>query len=503
MGLDPSLWDYTEINDELQTWVASPVINTIFYEAEDTVDVLNRICATYLIDIWFDTTSTVSFPDGQIKVKATSPWATTVKSLHEGIDYTYNTIVINEPESKQFSRAFMQYNKRRLTQDDNDANYSNSSLAKNSDVESANKTNEVTIKRLAKSKILGGTNSDIQVADLTVSRFVQRFSEKPRVYTLEGTRETIEGINLGDVVDVLGESIISASGDELQQNRAQVINIKPVRDSVAGIKYILKLLTYDPYAGAIAGDPITVTSESNINLFTQANGPTATGGEYVFIFDGNQLYEGDQGQTVTTGDWPDSSTLHLVLINGADFRAKGGDGGDGFSLTTGPAKDGQNGGIVFLSETSNTNLTVNIYLSGNRTVDGDNYTCDGKLIAPGGGGAGGSSQGPTGPGQVYLQGYGGGGGAGRPYGVAGTGAINGEDGTLDTGGDGGESTSPSGRDGGDGGDSGVAGGSAITKSGGDSGKGLKFSTGTTINVYGSNASNFENGGGDSPSSTPA
>lgn len=508
MGLDSSLWDYTEINDELQTWIASPVINTIFYETEDTTDVLDRICSTYLIDVWFDTLSTVSYPNGQIKVKATSPWAETTGTLEEGVNYNYNSIIINEPESKQFSRAYLQYNKRRLTQNDDDVNFSNSSLAINSSVEASDRAGEVTTKKLAKSKILGGTNNDIQVADLTASRFVQRFSEKPRVYTLTGTRETIEGINLGDVVNVLGESIVDAGGDPLQENRAQLINIKPDRDSVAGINYVLKLLTYDPFAGAVAGEPITVVSDTNINLFTQANGPTVAG-EYVFIFDGNQLYESDQGQTVTTGTWPDSSTIHIVLQNGADFRAKGGVGGKGESSSSGaPAsdnEDGGNGGIVFFSESVNTNLTVNIYLDGVRNVDGNNYICDGNLIAPGGGGAGGDSQGPIGPGQAYFPGGGGGGGAGRPSGAGGLGGTgggeNGVDGTIDLGGVGGEVGTP--KEGGTGGDTETKGDDTLTKVGGDSGKGLSFTTGTTVNVYGTNASNFKNGSGTTPSSTPA
>ena len=230
IGLDNTLYNYTEINNELTTWISSPDVSTIYYESDDADKVLNDICSTYLIDVWFDVESTISYPKGQVKVKATSPWDVTVKSLTEGVDYQDKSLVINQPEKKQFSRCFLQYNKENLTANNDDVNFLNSSLFKNTEVEQDRFAGEVTLKRLAKSIILSNSTVDLQVADLTASRFVRRFSQKPSVYTFPVDYEALDGIQLGDVIDVLSEAIIEDDGSPKQTNRAQVINIKPVRD---------------------------------------------------------------------------------------------------------------------------------------------------------------------------------------------------------------------------------------------------------------------------------
>lgn len=492
IGLDNTLYNYTEINNELTTWISSPEVSTIYYESEDADKVLNDICSTYLIDVWFDVTSTVSYPKGQVKVRSTSPWNTTVKSLTEGVDYADNSLVINQPEKKQFSRCFLQYNKELLTANNDDVNFVNSSLFKNSEVEQDKFAGEVTLKRLAKSIILSNTSVDLQVADLTAARFVRRFSQKPSVYTFTVDYEALSGIELGDVIDVLSDAIIQNDGSPKQTNRAQVINIKPVRDTKAGINYKIKALTYDPFAGA-TGNVIPVTSTENVNLFNQASGPSAAD-EFTFIFDGNLMSEGGLGETITTGFWPDGSTLNLVLLNGADFRAKGGDGGDSLAPNR-AATNGTNGGIVLRCESGQT-ITVNIYLSGSRTVSGTNYNCLGNLIAPGGGGG---ADGITliNGGPDYLSGVAGGGGAGRPFGLAGSGSVGSgglaQNGTLDNGGYGG----------GTGGDSGQDGQDGVVRDGqntlgGDKGSAILIPVGTTVNVYGSTAANYIQGNGDTP-----
>lgn len=508
MGLDSSLWDEAAIDDELQAWIASPAISAIYYESNDTVEVLNSLCSTYLIDVWFDTRVVSGFPDGQVKVKATSPWAETVKTLTEGVNFNYNSLSTNQPEQKQFSRCFLQYNKRNLVANDDDVNFLSSSLGIDSEVESDRFAGEVTVKRLAKSTILGGSNDDIAVADLTTSRFVRRFSQKPGVNLLDGTSGTIDGIELGDVINVLSESIINFDGTPRQENRAQVINITPKRDSVAGINYMVKTLTYDPFAGAITGDPIPVVNDSNVNLFVEANGPVNEGEEFTFIFDGNQMFQGDLGQTVTTGTWPDNSTINIVMLGTtqtADFRAAGGNGGKGQGAD-GPAEQGADGGIVLLSESDNVGLTLNIYLSGNRTVQGENYTCDGKLIAPGAAGGGAGTTDTT-PG--FDGGQGGSGGAGRPFGLSGIGGVgtgeggdglNGSNGTLDTGGD-----STDGGDGGDNGENGQAGvnSDGTGAAGGTAGAAISFSAGTTVEVFGATIGvNYIKGSGDTPNFNP-
>ena len=177
------------------------------------------------------------------------------------------------------------------------------------------------------------------------------------------------------------------------------------------------------------------------------------------------------------------------MLNSADGRAKGGNGGNGDgSGETVNTISGKDGGIVVFSEPTNTTFTLNIYLSGNRTVQGNNYNCNGFVIAPGGGGSG---SGRTNLTVGFNGGDGGSGGAGRPFGIGGNGGSGdgvtvgrvGGNGTLNSGGE-----NPLG-DGGDGGDSATNGFLGSVNDGpttqfGNAGKAVEFTTGTTVNIYG-------------------
>ena len=174
--------------------------------------------------------------------------------------------------------------------------------------------------------------------------------------------------------------------------------------------------------------------------------------------------------------------LILILANGFDGQAKGGDGGTGNPST---ATAGEAGGVVYDAQ----GVDTDIYFSG-ATPSTAYPTADGYIRAPGGGGGGTDGD----PEEPIQQGNAGGGGAGRNPGIGGS--VGGANGTITgTGGAGADNLDVT-PIGGDGGAWGVAGGNAA-ESGGASGSGV-VDSGATVTFFGDNATRYINGNGSHP-----
>ena len=491
-GITTSEYDGAGMQTELNSWLSSVdnSIDCIFYESKAATDVLNTICKTFLIDIWTDVKT------GKVTLKANSPWQDTVATLNDGVEIVYNSVVIDEPDSLQYSRAFLQYDKRKLTSNDDDVNFKRSAVAVAQELEGELFYNEEKVKVLPKSIILSNKSNNVETASLSAVRFVQRFNNRPQTFKFD-IEETNLSFDLADVVEIITPENQANDGSPKTGVRAQVVKISPKNKT--GRLYTVDAITYNPFGGGIAGQDINVTSLYDINLFTEAGGPTVAD-TFNFIFDGN--YGVQNGSiAVQVGSFPSGSIINIVLLNGSYLTSSGGYGGDGrdyFSLGEYiPETAGGNGGKV-INGTSGT--TVNVYLNGNTGDLGNgSYTADGYLYAPGGGGGGDNSN-PNG-------GDGGGGGAGLPAGRAGLGGAadqdnggyndgdDGEAGTLTLGGAGGTATGG----GGDGGDSGEN-GFASTAAGGLAGKAI-IKNGSTINVLtNGQTTRFKQGSGDAPNS---
>lgn len=493
-GISTSEYDGTGMQTELNSWLSSldNSIDCIFYEAKAATDVLNTICKTFLIDIWTDVKS------GKVTLKANSPWQDAVATLNDGIEIVYDSMSIDEPDSLQYSRAFLQYDKRKLTGNDDDVNFKRSAVAIAAELEGELFYNEEKVKVLPKSIILSNKSNNVESASLSAIRFVQRFNNRPQTFKFD-IEETNLNFDLADVVEIITPENQSNDGTPKEGVRAQVVKISPKNKT--GRLYTVDAITYNPFGGGIAGQDINITSLYDINLFTEAGGPTVAD-TFNFIFNGN--YGVQNGSiAVQVGSFPSGSIVNIVLLNGSYLTARGGRGGDGRDyLSLGeflPEQAGGNGGTV-INGTSGT--TVNVYLNGSTGDLGNgSYTADGYLYAPGGGG-GGDNANPDG-------GDGGGGGAGLPAGAAGRGGaadtdnggyIDGEDGqagTLTTGGSSGAATGGTG-DGGDSGENGVT--STATAPGGLAGKAI-IKNSSTINVLTSGqTTRFKQGSGDAPNS---
>lgn len=496
-GITTSEYDGAGMQTELDSWLGSldNSIDCIFYESKAATDVLNTICKTFLIDIWTDVKT------GKVSLKANSPWQDTVATLNDGVEIVYNSVVIDEPDSLQYSRAFLQYDKRKLTSNDDDVNFKRSAVAVAQELEGVYYYNEEKVKVLPKSIILSNKANNVETASLSAVRFVQRFNNRPQTFKFD-IEETNLNFDLADVVEIVTPENQGNDGSPKTGVRAQVVKISPKNKT--GRLYTVDAITYNPFGGGIAGQDINVISNFDINLFTEAGGPTVAD-TFNFIFNGN--YGVQNGSiAVQVGSFPSGSIINIVLLNGSYITARGGKGGNGLSYYGIPEQGvfqfipesaGGNGGQV-IDGTSGT--TVNVYLNGNTGDLGNgSYTADGYLYAPAGGGGGNDGGGNNNGGD------GGGGGAGLPAGLGGIGGNggdsgdldgqDGEAGTLTLGGAGGTATGVAG-DGGDSGENGVS----SSEAGGLAGKAL-VNNGSTINVLtNGQTTRFKQGSGDAPNS---
>lgn len=495
-GLLPSQIDTVGMQADLDVWLDSVAgdIDCIFYEPSETASVLDKICQTFLLDIWTDTSA------GKVTLKATSPWDNPTAKLVDGIEIIYNTMKVDEPESLQYSRAFIQYDKRRLTSNDDDVNFTRGSLAFNGDYEGDLFYGEEKVKRLPKSIILSNKNSNIDSAQLTVNRYAQRFSYRPKMFKFDIEEQNLN-FNLADVVVIETDENQYYNGLAKSQENAQITSIIPKYNN--GRYYSIEATTYNAFAGGIIGTDFNVPPGLDLNsLFVTAGGPSGVVDTFTFIFDG-QYGQGINAQTLAVGNFAAGSIVNIILINDAIITARGGDGGYGQDSDPNgfQGSAGLDGGTTLVCTSG---VTTNIYLGGTVST----YTASGRLYAPGGGGGGGrSSYTVIDPGTFYGVGGGGGGaGAGYPSGAIGLGGAgedggaDGEDGQVASiieGGAGGlGGRTPHGGDGGDSGNDGDAGYIGA----GTAGKALILN-GATVNIYtDGNIARFKQGSGDAPNS---
>jgi hypothetical protein len=476
----PDDYDSASMISELDVWLPSIAnsVDAIFYEPDDSDGVLDDLCAAFMIDIYTDTSI------GKATLKATSPWNTTTAVLTEGVEITFNSVDIDEPSDLFYSRAFLQYDKRRLLENDDDVNFKRSSIAVNTDLEGSNFYGEKKVKKMGKSIILSNKSNNIEVAELTTVRYAQRFSNRPQTIDFDMEEDDVN-FKLGDVLEVRALQNQDNEGNVRFGVRTQAVQITPSYN--IGRTYKVKTITYNPFIGGISGSDLPVNSEFDNNMFTIAGGPVSSG-TFTFVFDKPYFGQNTLSQAITTGSFPSGSTVNLVFINGAVSVGRGGDGGNG----SGGNGNGSNGGLT-LKGTSGT--TVNIYLSGTTPDFGNGtYAANGKLIAAGGGGGGSFNNG----------GSGGGGGAGFIISSGGTEPnqnFNGDDGTQELGGNGGGGGGNGGDAGQDGNDGDAVDGSGSPgPTGGLKGNCLNLNSGTINIITNGDTARFIQGGGDAPSS---
>lgn len=474
--------DYIPLNawsEEAETWLSGKRLTKCFYDREPSNEALYRLLNGFMIDMWYEPI------DRQVKFSTVNAWRQAVKTLTEGVEIDYQTFRHKQNENNRYSRAVMAYDKRNLTDPDENESFKKSSIAIRSDLEVPELYPEKKLYRFQNNHLV-----DKEDADLTVARYAQRYGTPPEDSTWI-TQERNLSFKTGDVVALDTESLRGFDGLPSADIRAQIIQIQLV-NATEGRYYRVSALTYQPAGLA----DLVIPEGEDINLWVLFGAPSDAGC-YTVVFDGG-IFCGSSIFTpsVVAGGFASCSKLNIILRNGADWQSKGGTGGAGG--VSGPSgSDGSNGlfgGTCYDAQ----GVDTDIYLSGSDPLGG---IANGTLRAAGGGGGGASSV-DVGAG-TKLGGAGGGGGAGCRVGPGGNSATigsEGEDGDIEgNGGAGGIVTTIAGGKGGDWGQPGEDGDSQAFSggAGGAAGKGI-VKNGATINLFGESPLNFINGTGDMP-----
>lgn len=490
---------------EVDEWHNGVRINTLWFDPRDSNVVIKEVLVAYLMDLWYDPV------DVEVKLSAISVWKNTDIVLQENKHIDFDTLTTSPLESMRFSRAYIFRDKPFLAEDDGIKNYRGLAVFKNVALETSALYGEPKTKEFKPNPIISRPS-----AQLLVQRFVSRFGHTPVMYRWT-TQERFLDFKTGDIVSIESDEVQDHDGTQ-KQVRAQILNIKP-RLGKLKREYQVKALTYE---AAFQDGSEFVLSGNNceINLHVVAGAPSQVV-DLTYIIDGGVLC-GIAAPSVIAGNFAAGSKITIILINGAEwqgFAGAGGTGGTYESIVDGEdiiheGLNGGDGGTCYDAQ----GIDTDIYLSG--TIGA--YTANGILVAPGGGGGGSASGlGTDNINTVVVGGTGGGGGAGFNLGVGGGAGNILQDGQFftsqfassgnngDTAGNGGLAKSasavphnlPLSGAGGDWGEDGTgAEASANTTTGTLSGGGLRgkgvIQNGAIVCLFGANAGNFINGGGD-------
>jgi hypothetical protein len=478
VGIPSSVIPKSDWETEIDLWHPTARINTLWFESKDTNEVLSQILTVFTLDLWFDPVAR------QIKISATSAWKERSLILTEGSEIDFETVKRKAVETLRTTRAIIVYDKKSLATSDTVENFKRSSLFKRTDLETDDLYGEPKVHRFDFSRILSK-----DAADVLVQRYVQRYTN-PFQYTWL-TQERKLNFNVGDIVDLDVSTSIGFSGARDTSTRCQISSIKPVYTKY-GRHYNITGLNYAPVFADNSEIAIT-GSVSDINLFTQYAGAPSSAVTITFIFDAATAgSSSDLIPSIKAGAFPVGSKIIIILANGADLKAKGGNGGQGESIIwdielgrwfSSSPKNGVSGSIVYDAE----GVDTDIYFSG-ATPSTTYPTADGKIRAPSGGDGGFDATFFKSSPSLATGGNGGNGGDGSSVGLGGIG------GTVET-----PSTSVGGTSGTNGLESGANGfgiaGNNNNATGGLAGSGI-VDNGAVVTLFGENATNYINGGGD-------
>ena len=490
-GVDASFIPMTDWYAEIAEWHANTEVIALFTESQDVNKVLTMILQSYLLDMWFDPIAR------QVKLSAISAWKSSADKLIEGRQIDFDSVKRAEKEDLRATNALIVYDKPYKAKNDDAENYRKASIYKNPLLETNDYYSEEKDKRFENNPIIDKT-----AGDLLVNRYVSRYGITPQLYTWK-TQERFRTFNTGDIVDITTNAKQSFTGQPADNQRAQVISIKPNYNGV-GRDYTVKALTYEP--SFVGGTELVVSGSINeLDIYNQIAGAPSSAVTLTVVFDG--ATSGSSGANIPSiraGNFAAGSKLIIILANGADLQAAGGNGGQsGFAFNAGdsvgdnaidiwidtPAFDGTAGGVVFDAE----GVDCDIYFSG--ATPSTNYPeANGFIRAPGGGGGSEDALIPT------RTGNSGGGGAGRIGGAAGSVDEIINELPLGTQGQPGNDSGQGGLSGlgnsaiGKGGNWGQAGANASSL-GGAAGKGV-IDSGATVVLFGEDSTRYINGNGD-------
>ena len=481
IGIDAARIPKADWTLEVDEWLSSIRVNTIWIESLDADEALEYILTFYMIDMWFDPVAR------EVKIAAISQWKESEgEALSEGNEIDFETVKRTPSEDLRATRALVVYDKKFLARSESIENYSKGSLFVRPELEGADFYGESKVKQFGFSFSIG-TDS----AELLTNRYVNRFI-RPINYKWT-TQERKLNFNVGDIKNIKTNADVDFDGSPSDTTRVQILSVQP-KYTQLGRQYSVEGLSMEPVF--LDGSEVVIAGNiSNVNLYTQYAGAPNQAVTITFVLEAAvSSSTATSIPSIKAGAFPSGSKIIIIMVNGSDLMAKGGAGGRGgsafyeteqgqfFSTQQG---DGEDGGIVYDAE----GIDTDIYFSG-ATPSVAYPIADGFIRAPSGGSGGFVASTFLLPSPGGVAGNGGNGGDGRDGGDGGNNSRIEIDGvTVDSSGYGsaGNEDGFTGSFGQDGVDN-------------DATKGLKgkgvVDSGATVTFFGANATRYINGSGD-------
>ena len=465
---------------EVDEWLSGVRVNTIWVESLSTDEILEKILTFFMLDMWFDPVAR------EIKLSAINVWKESTGTVTEGNEIDFETVKRMPNENLRATRALVVYDKGFLASSESIENYDKGSLFVRPELEGSDFYGEAKVKQFGFNYVIGTDG-----ADLLVNRYVNRFIS-PINYSWK-TQERKLNFNVGDIRNIQTNADVNFDGSPSDTSRVQILSIQP-KYTQFGREYAVEGLSMEPVF--LDDSEIVIAGNiSNVNLYTQYAGAPSQAVTITFIFDATISSSNSTSiPSIKAGAFPSGSVINIIMVNGADLMAKGGDGGRGggafyefeqsmfFDV---PQGDGADGGTVYDAE----GVDTNIYFSG-ATPSAAYPVADGFIRAPSGGDGGFSAITFTTPTIGGTAGNGGNGGDGRVGGIGGNNAEIEVGGVI-------VDESEFGSTGDEDGFTGSFGQDGVDN---DAVKGLKgkgvIDSGATVTFFGSNATRYINGSGD-------
>ena len=378
---DPTLIPSTEWAAEVNEWHSNTKINTLHIESKSVNDVLKSILNGFLMDLWFSTT------ENKAKLSAISVWKQSSTTITEGKEVNAYAISKKPQESIRASRALVLYDKRSLADDDSVSSYKKGAQFSDNTIIGTELYGEHKDKRFKNNSML---NKDS--ADLLVQRYVSRFKFTPYLRTFTADERYIN-YKTGDVVNINSEVDQGFDGANSNNIRAQILKINPSYTK-EGRQYKVDAMTYEA-AFEDNSEIVLDGALGEANLYVLAGAPSQAV-TITFVLTAYSF-----GQTsIRAGSFASGSKIILILANGFEGKANGGNGGEGEGVEfdsesgnytyTPPAASGENGGTVYDAQ----GIDTDIYFSG-ATTSTSYPIADGYIFAPNGGSGGFNHSGTT------------------------------------------------------------------------------------------------------------
>lgn len=429
-GVSSSYIDLTAWNSEDDEFIGRLYTGYVT-EPTGVRDLLNELSQEAGFFIWSD----VTVPE--IKFRAVRTPGTTADDITDD-DVVGEAPTPREQPKKRRSQVWVFYSRRTPTEPlDEQNNYRSISITVDANAASDEQYGQNAIEKIY-SRWIAQFNRP--AADDLGGRILARFRDPPRAYQFQLPYFNPE-LETGDLFNIISRTMQKPTGAP-DPRRSVVLSVER---EMGKMMVEAEEFNYDP---EVAGGGQTVKAvvidadalDFNLRDAFDSIYSTLNDGDTVECLVDSGVVVGSTSSTTPAfdvGNWPANITININ--NKGRIQGRGGDGGSATAnSSTISAEDGDKGGTAFYTRYA-VNLTNNkIYAGGG-----------------GGGGAAGQTDGGAGLNDPYFA-AGGGGGAGRNVGQGGSGKgpSDGDDGSLDLGGDGSISLavgvmSVSGGDGGD------------------------------------------------------